>query len=54
VVSDIQLIILGLVVGAPVLALAELVVSSAILISVLPNRGRDGCRVAEMVIVAIG
>ena len=53
VVRDVELVVLNFVVWAPVFALAELVVSSAILVAVFPDcRWYGGC-VTQMIRIPI-
>ena len=52
-VRDVELIVLRLVVWAPVFALAEFVIASAIFIAVFPDNGWDGCCIAQVIVVTI-
>lgn len=50
-VCDVELVVLYLVVWAPVFALAEFVVAAPIFVAVFPDNRRDGCGVAQVIVV---
>jgi len=52
-VGDVELIILQFIIGSPIFAFPKNVISTTILIPVLPDCGGNGRRVAYLVIVAI-